>query len=152
MTRLPLRILFALLTSSGIALVSLSGCDRCDKKPPPPVDLTPPAPPVVDAAPEVIKPLDDTPDASDAMAAPAKPHGPWTPPNTNTARIKQCCNAIRGQAKTLGAAPEAVMLIGVAAQCDMIAVQVGNGGSAPEFAQVRQMLKGRTIPAACSGM
>jgi hypothetical protein len=148
--RLPVRILFALVTASSLALLGLPGCSSCDKKPPPPVDLTPPAPPPVDAAPVEIKPLDDTPDASDA-SEPPKPHGTWKPSNPNTARIKLCCNAIRTQAKTLGAAPEAVMMMTIAAQCDQVAVQVG-GGSAPEFAQVRQLLKGRTIPNACQGM
>lgn len=150
MTRSPLRFLFALLTLSGVAIALLPGCDACGKKPPPPpIDLPPPVAPI-DASVVQIAPLDDAEDAG-VDAPPAKPHGPWTPTNTNAARVKQCCNAIRGQAKNLGASPEATLMMGVALQCDLVAAQVA-GGSAPEFSQVRQMLKGRTLPAACSGM
>jgi len=147
MTRLPVRLMFALLTSSGVALVALPACEK--KAPPAPVEAPPPPP--ADTAPVDIKPLDDSPGDAAPEAAPPKPHGNWTPPNPNAARVRQCCNAIRNQAKNLGASPEATLMIGVAAQCDLVASQV-SGGSAPEFAQVRQMLKGRTIPAACSGM
>ena len=92
----------------------------------------------------MLTPLDDSLDAG-VDAGPAKPRGPYTPTNTNQARIKQCCNAMR---KTLAGAPEAVPVI---TMCDTLAAQVVSG-TAPEFAQLRAMLKGRTLPAACSGM
>jgi len=152
MTRLPIRILFALLTTASVAVLS-EGCSACKKDPPPaPVDLTP-TPPVQDAGVVQLVPLDDAGDAA-PETGPAKPKGNWTPTNPNAARIRQCCNAIRHEAAKLGAAPEAVMMVGVAAQCDMVAAQVagGTGASAPEFAQVRTMLKGHVIPAACAGM
>ena len=46
------------------------------------------------------------------------------------------------------------MLTGFAAQCDLVAMQIGptTGGQAPEFAAIRQLLKGHNIPAVCSGL
>lgn len=146
MTRSPLRFAFTFLAASSIVVVAAAGCE---KKPPPPA-VEPPPPPPVDAGVVQLLPLDDAGDAA-PEAAPSKPHGPWNPTNPNTARIKQCCNALRHEATKLGAAPEAAVMMGVAAQCDLLAVQASSG-TAPEFAQVRQLLKGRTIPAACSGM
>ncbi len=152
MTLKPTRLAFALLAVSGVTLLSLPGCSSCKKEPPPaPVDLTPAATAPPDAGVVEIKPLDDAGDAAPEPSGPARPRTPSTPSNPNVARIKQCCNAIRHEAKNLGAAPEATMMIGIAAQCDLVALQIG-GGSAPEFGQVRQMLKGHTVPAACSGM
>ena len=52
----------------------------------------------------------------------------------------------------MGASPEANLVVGFAAQCDMIAIQAAATGTAPEFAQLRTMLKGRTLPNACQGM
>ena len=144
MTRSSHRLVFAFLVASGVAVLC-----GCEKKVTPPVEAPPPPPPV-DAGIVQLVPLDDAGDAA-PEAAPVKPHGPYVPTNTNTARIKQCCNAVRHEAAKLGAAPEAAVMIGLAAQCDLLAVQASSG-NAPEFAQVRAMLKGRTIPAACSGM
>jgi hypothetical protein len=115
-----------------------------------PLDLTPASSATADTGPIQIEPLDDGGDTAPEAGA-AKPHGKWTPPNPNAARIRQCCSAIRHEAQKLGAAPEAVMLVGIAAQCDVLAGQVTTG-NAPEFGQVRTLLKGRTVPAACSGM
>ena len=149
MTCSPLRHLLALLAATGLVVLAAPGCE---KKPPPVVDAAPPPPPPVDAGVVQLVPLDDAGDAApEAASGPARPHGNSTPTNANTARIKLCCNAIRGEAKKLGAAPEAMVLVGIAAQCDVLALQASSG-SAPEFAQVRQMLKGRTIPNACAGM
>jgi hypothetical protein len=146
MARLSRQILFAL--SAAPALVVLFGACKKDP-PPPPIDLTPP--PAVDAGVVQLVPLDDAGDAA-PEATPPKPHGGGgAPTNANAARIRQCCNAIRHEAAKLGAAPEAAMLIAGAAQCDVVASQVA-GGSAPEFGQVRTLLKGHTLPAACSGM
>jgi len=150
MTRTPLRLVFAFLATSGIVVVATPGCE---KKAPPPVETPPPPPPVVDAGVVQLTPLDDAGDAApEAATGPAR-HGGGGGPSTsaNTARIKLCCNAIRGEAKKLGAAPEAMMMMTIAAQCDLVAVQASSG-NAPEFGQVRQMLKGRTVPNACQGM
>jgi hypothetical protein len=140
-----LRLFIAL---HATALVALSACEK--KPPPPPVELPPP-PPSVDAGVVQITPFDDSLD-SGVDAAPVKPHAAGPAINANAARIRQCCNAIRHEAKNLGTSPEATMIIGLAAQCDLIATQVTSSGTAPEFAQVRALLKGRTIPAACAGM
>jgi hypothetical protein len=58
---------------------------------------------------------------------------------------------MRKQASGLGVSPEANLLIGFAAQCDLIAAQAV-GGTAPEFGVFRQMIAGRTLPAACAGL
>jgi hypothetical protein len=148
MTRLPIRILTVVVASCGIVVLAAA----CKKDPPPaPLDLGQATPPPADAGVVQITPLDDAGDAAAEVGPPVKPRGNGTPTNANAARIRQCCNAIRHEAAKLGAAPEAAMMIGVAAQCDMVAAQVA-GGSAPEFGQVRTMLKGHVIPAACSGM
>jgi len=149
MTRSPLRHVLAFLATSGLAVIA---APASAKKPPPVVAAAPPPPPPVDAGVVQLVPLDDAGDAApEASGGPARPHGNGAPTNSNTARIKLCCNAIRGEAKKLGAAPEAMVMVGIAAQCDLLALQASSG-SAPEFAQVRQMLKGRTIPNACAGM
>lgn len=125
------------------------------KKPEPAIVDSGPPPVATDAAPAILAPLDedasvDLPDATDA--APAKHAGSGL--NTNQARAKQCCAAIRAQAKQLGASPEANMLLGLATTCDQLAVQVGptSGGQAPELAPLRQMLKGKNMPAICQGL
>jgi hypothetical protein len=148
MTRTPLRHLFTLLTMSGVTALALPACEK--KAPPPPIEIPAP-PPAPDAGVVQITPFDDSLDAGIDGTGGGKSHGPYTPTNNNAARVKQCCNAIRNQAKNMGASPEATLMAGVAMQCDLVAAQVA-GGSAPEFGQVRQMLKGRTLPAACSGM
>jgi hypothetical protein len=70
--------------------------------------------------------------------------------NPNQLKIKACCNAMHAQAKALGNAPEAAPIVMIATQCDVIATQVGPQGNAPEFNQLRQMLKSVKLPAACS--
>jgi predicted lipid-binding transport protein (Tim44 family) len=147
MTRLPTRILFALLTISGVVVLSAA----CKKDPPPaPLDLGGP-PPSQDAGVVQLTPLDDAGDAAPEAEPARKKWSGGGGGNANAARIRACCNAIRHEAAKLGAAPEGVMMMTVAAQCDMVAAQVA-GGSAPEFTQVRTMLKGHTIPNACQGM
>ncbi len=69
--------------------------------------------------------------------------------NANQLKIKQCCNAMRSQAKQLGSSPEANQLIAFGMQCDMMAAQVGPQGTAPEFSQLRAVLKSLKLPAAC---
>ena len=96
-------------------------------------------PPVVDAGDEG----DGAPDAG-----PKK----WTGPgvNPNQAKIQMCCRAMRAQAKTLGASPEAFQLTAAAAQCDVFAKQVGPAGNAPELNQLRQVLRSVKLPNGCS--
>ncbi len=139
-------IAFTLVTSTILGLVVVGACKK--DPPPAPIELPPPA--VVDAGVPAMTIIDDAGDAAPEAEAP-KPRGNGAPWNANAAHVRQCCNAIRHQAKNLGVSPEATIMMGIAIQCDMVAAQVG-GGAAPEFAQVRQMLKGRTLPAACAGM
>jgi hypothetical protein len=74
--------------------------------------------------------------------------------NTNQLRVKQCCNALRNQAKSMGTAPEAANLTSAAALCDQLAMGVGPStqGQIPELAPLRQMLQGKTIPPLCQGL
>jgi hypothetical protein len=127
----------------------------CKKPPPAVVDAGPPPEVVVDAAPAILTALDedagqDAADASDGHRHP----GTGTGLNTNQVRAKQCCAALRSQAKQLGASPEANMILTFAATCDQLAVQVGptSSGQAPELAPLRQMLKGRNMPPVCQGL
>jgi hypothetical protein len=132
------------------ALVLLAAC----KEPPAAATFdAAPAPVPTDAAPTVLVPLDE--DAGivvDASRPPVRHAGSGL--TSNQARAKQCCNELRAQAKTLGASPEANILTGFAAQCDMVAMQMGptSGGQAPEFGALRQLLKGHTIPGICNGL
>jgi hypothetical protein len=137
-----------LACTSVIPLLALA----CKKPEPAIVDAGPP-PVATDAAPAILAPLDEdaaVPDAADA--APVKHAGSGL--TTNQARAKQCCAAIRSQAKQLGASPEANMLNTMAASCDAFALQVGptSGGQAPELAPLRALLKGKTVPPVCQGL
>jgi hypothetical protein len=89
-----------------------------------------------------------------ASAGAARPATPPTPTaavaSPGPARIKQCCNGIRTQAKNVGASPEANIMLGIAVQCDIVAVQAG-GDPGPGLAQVRRMLQGHPVPPACAG-
>ncbi len=90
-----------------------------------------------------LAPLTD--DGGEDAAAEAEAGHHWGPPvNPNQQRIKACCNALRGTHDP--------MLASIAAQCDIIAAQVGPSGSDPAFAQLRAILKSQKLPAACSGM
>ncbi len=68
--------------------------------------------------------------------------------NPNQLKIQACCNALRAQAKAGGGGGDPMMM-GMAAQCDMFAKQVGPAGNAPEFAQLRAILKTAKLPSAC---
>jgi hypothetical protein len=127
----------------------------CPKKPAPAevVDASPAAEPAP-GPPDVTElvPLTDQglPDAG-AADAHVQPHK-WTgaaPNNANQVKIKQCCNALRTQAKQLGSSPEGNQLVGVAVYCDALAAQVGPQGTAPEFTQLRQVLQSVKLPALC---
>jgi hypothetical protein len=104
------------------------------------------APTVTELAPLVT---DDAGPDVDAEAGPKK----WTGAalNPNQQKIEACCNGMRAQAKTMGqSSPEAFQLNAFATQCDVLAKQIGPQGTAPEFAQIRQMLKSVKLPSACN--
>jgi hypothetical protein len=126
----------------------------CNKPPAAAVfDAGPPAA-ATDAAPTILVPLDeDAGSTIDAAVAVVK-RGVGPALSSNQTRAKQCCNALRTEAKTLGASPEANLLLGFAAQCDLVAMQIGptSGVQSPEFAGIRQLLKGHSMPAVCSGL
>jgi len=124
------------------------GCPK--KPPPPPADIDAGEPEVVDAGVTQLEPLEDDAGPETGPAAPVR-HGGGGGGGTNALRIKQCCNAMRKQATNMGASPEANIVLGLAAQCDLVAAQAA-GGTAPEFGAFRQMISGRTLPAACSGL
>jgi|HubBroStandDraft_6_1064221.scaffolds.fasta_scaffold1979658_1 hypothetical protein len=147
MLRPPFR-----LTSIAVLLVAaplfMTGCP---KKPPPPVEVEAAAEPeVIDAGVTQLEPLDEDsgPEAGPPVVA---KRGGGGGGGVNAARIRQCCNGMRKQATGMGPSPEANVLLGLAMQCDLLAAQAA-GGTAPEFGAFRQMLAGRTLPAACSGM
>lgn len=138
----PLRLLVVLM----LPLVAVG----CPKKAPPPVEDSAPPPPASTPSVTELAPLTDTADASDAApeAAPKK----WTGPslNPNQMKIEACCNAMRAQAKAMGAnSPESFQINAAAAQCDVFAKQIGPQGNAPEFAQLRGILKSLKLPAVC---
>ena len=120
----------------------------CKQPAPAIVDSGSPAPAATDAAPAVLAPLDEDAGMDAGVhAGPAK-HGGGPGLNTNQSRAKQCCNAL---AKESGTDPTLVALV---AMCNSVAMQMGSstGGQAPEFAAVRNVLKGHNIPAVCSGL
>jgi len=110
------------------------------------------APPPPASTPTVteLAPLTDDggPDADAAPEAGKKASGGGGY-NTNQLKIKECCNAMRAQAKSLGSSPEGFQINALAAQCDMFASQVGPAGNAPELNQLRQILKSVKLPSAC---
>jgi hypothetical protein len=119
------------------------------KQPAPAIVDSGPPPAATDAAPAVLVPLDEDAgnvDASDA--APARHGGGGSGMNTNQARAKQCCAAL---AKQAGTDPSLGALV---VMCNSVAMQMGpsSGGQAPEFAAVRNALKGHNMPAVCSGL
>lgn len=67
------------------------------------------------------------------------------------ARLKQCCAALAGEAKRLGASPEAGMINSAAQQCNTLVAAAGPSGTAPELGALRTILQGRNIPAICAG-
>jgi hypothetical protein len=139
------KSLFAVAIFSALPLLV-----ACPKKETPVPEAAPPPPPPEDAAPINLTPLTDDDAGADADAeAGKKPTGPGI--NPNVARLKQCCGALRGQAKALGASPEAGMLLGAAAQCDQLAAQAGPSGTAPELGAIRGLLGGRNVPPVCAG-
>jgi hypothetical protein len=149
MKRFPSRWLVFAAFMVSVPLFTLG----CPKKPPPPaVEAEAGEPEVVDAGVTQLEPLDeDTGADTGPPGPPGHGGGHGGGGGTNAARIKQCCNGMRKQAAGMGASPEANIVIGLAAQCDLLAAQAA-GGTAPEFGAFRQMISGRTLPAACSGL
>jgi|HubBroStandDraft_2_1064218.scaffolds.fasta_scaffold637679_1 hypothetical protein len=149
MTRSPIRraSFFAafVLSVPGFLL----GCPK--KAPPPGVDAGEPAPAASVTVTE-LAPLTEDEAGADAApeAGPRKWTGTGTASNPNQIKIAACCNAMRAQAKQMGASPEAFQLNAVASQCDMFAKQVGPTGNAPELNQARAVLRSLKLPAACS--
>lgn len=124
----------------------------CPKKPAPvEIDSGPDEPSVVDAGVTQLEPLDEDSGMDAAPPAPTGHAGGGGGASANLYRIKQCCAAMRKQAAGIGPSPEGNILVGFAAQCDLIAAQAV-GGTAPEFGVLRQMIAGRTLPAACAGL
>src|ERR1700677_924096 len=138
------RFALAALVATWVA-----GCPKkeapvvVDAAPPPAPEPTPPA--VTELA-----PLEDDsgPPVDAATEAGKKWHG-GAATNANQIKIKECCNAIRAQAKVLGSSPEAFQLNALSLQCDAFAAQMGAAGSAPELNQLRQILKTAKVPVAC---
>lgn len=132
------------------APVILIGCPK-KEEPKPEVEPTPPA---TNTAPvEVMPAIEDAGEPDVNEAAPPKKHtGPSM--NTNQYRAKQCCSALRKQAKALGNSPEGAQLMTLATQCDAFAMQMGptSTGQAPELMPLRLLLKGQKVPAVCSGL
>jgi hypothetical protein len=123
----------------------------CPKKENPVVvDAGPPPPPPMEAAVVDLTPIveDAGPDVVEASA----PRYGGTPTNTMSARIKQCCNAIRAQAKALGSSPEGNMILAAAASCDGLAAQAAATNNAPEFTAVKSLMQGKPLPAVCQGL
>ncbi len=145
-----LRIFVAFLAFA--TPLSNFGCSSCGKKPVPVADeAAPPEPEVLDAGVTQLEPLDEDSGPEAGPPAPPGRGGGTGGGGGNAARIKQCCNAMRKQASGMGPSPEANIVIGLAAQCDLIAAQAA-GGTAPEFGAFRQMITGRTLPSACNGL
>ena len=131
-----------------VGLTMLTGCPK-KEAPPPPVPEAAPPPPA--STPEVteLAPLSDEGGADAEAGAPKK----WTGPgmSANQVKIKACCNAMRTQAKAMGSSARGLLEVNSAAtMCDTMAAQVGASGTAPEFAQIRAVLKSIQLPAACS--
>jgi hypothetical protein len=145
MIPVTVRRRFALMSLAMSLPMLVLGCPK--KQPPPPAENPAPA-----SAPTVTElvPLTDTPDAGDAAAEAATKK--WVGPSLtpNQMKIEACCAGMRAQAKTAGLqSPEGFQLNAAAVQCDTFAKQVGPHGTAPEFAQIRQLLQAVKLPAAC---
>jgi hypothetical protein len=145
----PRRALFALCLASALPLFLLG----CPNKTPPVADAAPAPTPTPSQTETQLIPIED--DAGgDAADAAKKYTGGGTGMNANQIRAKQCCNALRNQAKTMGNSPEAAQINQAAGFCDQAAMSLGPaaGGQAPELAPMRAMLQGKTIPPVCQGL
>jgi len=150
MTRSRAVLFFVLSSTLPLALLG------CPKDKPAPDSGPAPAPtPTPTPSETVLAPLvEDAGDDGGADADAAKPKYTGPVLNTNQVRVKQCCSALRAQAKSLGTSPEAAQITQYATLCDTLAIQVGptSTGQAPELAPLRTMLQGKTIPPVCQGL
>jgi len=146
MTRSPVRRALSFLAFTTSVPMLVMGCP---KKQAEVVDAEPPPPATTPTVTELAPLTDDGgPDADAAEAGPKKWSGGGY--NSNQMKIKECCNAMRAQAKAMGTgSPEAFQVNAMAAQCDVLVTQVGSQGNAPEFAQLRAILKSIKLPEAC---
>lgn len=147
MTGSPFRraAVFVAFTTFGPVLML-----GCPKKEPMVEDAgAPPPPPASSQVTELAPLTDDAGPDADAAPEAGKKLGGGGGYNTNQLKIKACCNAMRAQAKAMGASPEAFQITALAAQCDMFVTQVGPAGNAPELNQLRQILKSVKLPSAC---
>jgi hypothetical protein len=146
MRHVNLRWLFPFGLVMSLTMVDVG----CAKKAPMAIeDAGPPAPASTPTITE-LAPLTDDGGGEDAAAEAAAKK--WLGPaiNPNQQKIAQCCNAMRAQAKTVGlTSPEGFQLNAAATYCDSVVKQVGPQGTAPEFAQIRAMLKSVKLPSAC---
>ena len=126
----------------------------CPKKDPPVADAGPAPTPTPTPSETALAPLieDSGPDDTgvDTGVKPAQGGGL----TANQLRVKQCCNAIRAQGKSLGTAPEAANFTNAAVMCDQLVGVVGPSasGQVPELAPVKTMLQGKTLPPLCQGL
>jgi len=145
---MPLSRRVILILAAALGLPALSS--GCSKKAPPVEDTGAPPPPASTSEITELAPLTDDAGSMVDAGTPKK----WTgggggTGNANQVKVKACCNAMRAQAKQMGNAPEAMQITALASQCDMVATQIGPQGGAPEFNQIRQMLRSIKLPAAC---
>jgi hypothetical protein len=141
--RIRKSVALVLLACASAVPMLLVAC----KQPAPAIVDSGPPPAATDAAPAVLVPMDE--DAGLGIdAAVAVVHHPGGGLNANQARMKQCCAAL---AKTAGTDPTLNTLV---VTCNAFAIQMGPsaGGQAPEFAALRNALKGHNVPAVCSGL
>lgn len=139
------RVLFVLACTGVIPF--LAGCP--EKKP---VIIDAGAPPPEVPTQTNLVPMEEDAGVegdADAEAGPKK-YGPAV--NPNVARLQQCCNALIAQGKQNANSPEGQMIINAGNQCSAAAKNIGPSGTAPEMAMIRQMLAGKTLPAACAGL
>jgi hypothetical protein len=142
----PRRTVFALAVFCFVPALA-----ACPKKEPPPVpDAAPPPPPPQEEA-SVLMPMEDDAGADADAGVDAGKKWTGTAVPTNVARLKQCCNQLRIQAKAMGASPEAGMLLNAATQCDTMANAAGPNANVPELGAIKTLLAGRNIPAVCAG-
>jgi hypothetical protein len=147
MTRSPVRRALSFLAFTTSVPMLVMGCP---KKQPAVVDAEAPPPPASTPSVTELAPLTDDggSDADAAETGPKKWGGGGY--NSNQTKIKECCNAMRAQANAMGkGSPEAFQVNALAAQCDVFVTQVGSQGNAPEFAQLRAILKSIKLPEAC---
>lgn len=123
----------------------------CQKKPEPVIVDSGPPPAPVETATQLVAMEEDAGTFADADAD-AKPGFKGPAVNPNIARLKQCCAALSAQGKSSANTPEGQMVINAGNQCAAAATHLGPNGTAPEFAVIRGLLVGKTVPAVCAGL